>query len=117
MPAITDELSKSKTSASSTNQLLIALVKDFALDEYTGQALTSILTARQISSDENAQEVPTLSNAQALLGQLLQGVLDYVMSDWADGYFLAMAEGGALLNATVETTKFLTARLEEQKKK
>ena len=117
MPAITDELSRSKTSASSTNQLLIALIQDFAMEESNSQTLTSMLKARPISSDESAQEVPTLSNAQALLGQLLQEVLDYVMSDWADGYFLAMAEGGALLNVTVQTTKFLTARLEEQKKR
>ena len=117
MPAITNELSKSKTSASSANQLLIALVQDFAMDESTGQALTSILTTRPFSSDDNAQERPTPSNAQALLGQLLQQVLDYVMSDWADGSFLAMAEGGTLLNGTAETTKFLGARLEEQRKK
>ena len=117
MPAITTELSKSKTSASSANQLLIALVQDFAMDESKGQALTSILTTKPISSDENVQRKPTLSNAQALLGQLLQQVLEYVMSDWANGYFLAMAEGGALLNGPVETTKYLGARLEEQKKK
>lgn len=117
MPAITNELSKPKISASSTNQLLIALVQDYAVDVSTSQALVSILTARPISDDESTQEVPTLSNAQALLGQLLQEVWDYVMSDWAGGYFLAMAEGGALLNGTVETTKILTARLEEQKRK
>ena len=83
------------------------------MDPTTSQALTSILTTRPILDDESAQEVPTANNAQAQLGQLLQKVLDYVMSDWTDGLFLEMAEGGALLNATVETTKFLTARLEE----
>ena len=117
MPAISTELSKSKTSASSANQLLIALIQDFAVEESICQALTSILTTRPISSDDNAQEKPTPSNAQALLGQLLQQVLNYVMSDWANGYFLAMAEGGTLLNGTVETTKVLGARLEERKKK
>ena len=116
MPAITTELSKSKTSASSANDLLIALVQDFAMDESKGQVLISILTTKPISSDDNAQERPMLSNAQALLGQLLQQVLDHVMSDWANGYFLAMAEGGTLLNGPVETTRFLGARLEEQKK-
>lgn len=83
------------------------------MDEITSQALISILTTKPFSADESAQEVPTLSNAQALLGQLLQRLLDYVMSDWADGSFLSLAEGGNLLNGTVETTKFLTARLEE----
>lgn len=116
MPAITNELSKSETSASSAKNLLVALLQDFATDNSTRQALTSILTTRPISSDDTAQESPTLSNAQALLGQLLQRVLDYVMSDWSDGYFLAMADEGILLNGT-ETTKFLTARLEEQKRK
>ena len=112
MAAITNELSKSKTA----NDLLIALVQDFATEEITSQALTSILTARPISNDDIAQERPTLSNAQALLGQLLQLVLAYIMSDWAGGYFLAMAEGGTLLKVPVETTKFLTPRLGEQKK-
>ena len=112
MPAITNELSKSKT----VNDLLVALVQNFATEENTSQALTSILTARPISNDDISQERPTLSNAPALLGQLLQQVLDYIMSDWAGGYFLAMAEGGMLLNGPVETTKFLTPRLEEQKK-
>ena len=116
MPAITNELSNSETSASSAKNLLVALLQDFATDSSTRQALTSILTTRPISSDDTAQESPTLSNAQALLGQLLQRVLDYVMSDWSDGYFLAMAEGGIMLNET-ETTKFLSGRLEEQKRR
>ena len=79
MPAITNELSKSKSgtlSTGATNQLLIALVQDFAADEFTSQALTSILTTRPISNDDNAQEILTLSNAQVLLGQLLQQVMD-----------------------------------------
>ena len=113
MPAITNALSKSQT----VNDLLVALVRDFATEENTSQALTSILTASPISNDDISQQRPTLSNAPALLGQLLQQVLDYIMSDWAGGYFLAMAEGGMLLNGPVETTRFLTPRLEEQKKR
>ena len=87
------------------------------MDESNSEALISILKTRPISNDDNAQEILTLENAQALLGQLLQQVLDYVMSDLANGYFLALADGGAMLNGTAETTKFLTPRLEEQKKK
>ncbi len=60
---------------------------------------------------------PTLENAQVLLGQLLQQVVEVVMSDWASGDFEAMAKGGLLLNGTLESTGMLTARLGQQEKR
>lgn len=60
---------------------------------------------------------PILSNAQELLGQLLQQALEVVTSDWACGDFQTLAEGGMLLNGTLETTEGLDARLRQQEKR
>ena len=111
------ELSRTKTSALSANHLLAALVQDYAINTSLGQVLVSIITNEPIVSKSYALTRPTLSNAQELLGQLLQQVLDVLTSDWACGDFQAMASGGMLLNATVETTTDLSARLGQQEKK
>ena len=88
-------------------------MQDYAVDTSLGQILVSVLTNEPIVSQSNAAARPTLSNAQELLGQLLQQVLEVLTSDWACGDFQTMASGGMLLNATVETTSFLKARLEQ----
>lgn len=92
-------------------------MQDYAIDTSLGQAFVSIITTEPILSKSDALARPTLSNAQELLGQLLQQVLDVLTSDWACGDFQAMASGGLLLNATVETTTMLDARLGQQERK
>ena len=116
MPAITTELSRTKTSALSANHLLAALIQDFAPDASIKQPFLSIVTTEPIVGEIYASDVPTLSNAQTLLAQVLQQVLDVVMSDWASGDFLTMAKGGTLLNGPVEGTNSLNTRLAEEKK-
>ena len=115
MTAISAGLSDTKTSALSANHLLVALVQDYGTETSLAQALVSILMSEPIVSQANAPARPTLSNAQDLLGQLLQQVLGVLMSDWASGDFLTMAGEGMLLNGTSETAKFLDARLAEEK--
>lgn len=117
IPAITHELSQTKTSALSANHLLAALVQDYGMDQSLDQTFASIVTTEPIVSKNDAPVRPTLSNAQALLGLLLQQVLDVVMRDWDAGDFQDMAKGGMLLNSSVETTKFLTGRLESSKRR
>ncbi|CAD6568065.1 MAG: hypothetical protein ASARMPRED_001400 [Alectoria sarmentosa] len=114
LPAITHELSQTKTSALSANNLLIALVQDYAIDASLSQALVSIISKGPLFRNNDASTRPTLSNAQKLLGQLLQKALEVVTSDWACGDFQAMANGGMLLNGTLETTEILDARLGQQ---
>ena len=91
----------------------MALIKDYATDKSLGQALISILTDRPLLSKSVASAKPTLSNAQELLGQLLQQALAVTMSDWACGDFQTMASEGMLLNGTTETRETLDARLGE----
>ncbi|CAD6567269.1 MAG: hypothetical protein ASARMPREDX12_000173 [Alectoria sarmentosa] len=117
LPAITHELSQTKTSALSANNLLIALVQDYAIDASLSQALVSIISKGPLFRNNDASTRPTLSNAQKLLGQLLQQALEVVTSDWACGDFQAMANGGMLLNGTLETTEILDARLGQQESK
>lgn len=113
--AITEQLSNTKTSALSTNNLLAALIQDYAVDTSLGQALISIIKTNPLEYDGSAR--PTLSNAQALLGQLLQQILNVLTSDWTCGDFQAMASGGMLLNGTLETTEGLDVRLGQQRKR
>ena len=117
LAAISAELSNTKTSALSANHLLAALIQNYAIDAALGQALVSILLNEPIVSNDDAPTRPTLSNAQELLGQLLQQVLEVLTSDWACGDFQAMAEGGMLLNGTMDTTKWLSVRLGQQEKR
>ena len=117
LPAITAQLSDVKTSALSANDLLVALIKDYATDKSLGQALVSILTNRPLLSKNMASAKPTLSNAQELLAKLLQQALEVTMSDWACGDFQTMASEGMLLNGTTETTETLDTRLRQLDKK
>lgn len=111
------QLSKTKTSALSANNLLVALVQDYAVDTSLAQALISIVTDEPLLSKSYARTKPSLSNAQEFLGQLLQQASEVLMSDWACADFQAMASGGMLLNGTLETTDILDARLGQQKKR
>lgn len=116
LPAITTQLSKTKTSALSANNLLVALVQDYAVDTSRGQAFISVMTNGQLLSKNDGRTRPTLSNAQELLGQLLQQALEVLTSDWSCGDFQTMANGGMLLNGTLETTEILDTRLGQQEK-
>lgn len=115
LPAIQRQLSNTKTSALSANDLLVALVQDYAVDAALSQALVSIMTNRPLLREDDAPAKPTLANAQGLLGQLLQQALEVLTSDWTCGDFQAMASGGMLLNGTLETTAILGLRLRQQK--
>lgn len=117
LAAISAELSNTKTSALSASHLLGALIQNYAIDRALGQALVTILLNEPIVSDGDAPTRPTLSNAQELLGQLLQQVLQVLTSDWACGDFQAMAERGMLLDGMMDTTKLLNVRLEQQEKR
>ena len=112
--AISAELSNSKTSGLSANHLLVALIQDYATVTTLAQALVSILTSEPILSQAGASARPTLSNVQDLLGELLQQVLEVVLSDWSCGDFLTIAAEGKLLNGTFETAKYLNSRLAQQ---
>lgn len=117
LPAITEQLSKTKTSALSANNLLVALVQDYAVDTSLSKAFISVMTSKPLLGQNDAPARPMLSNAQELLGQLLQQTLEVLTSDWACGDFQAMASGGMLLNGTQETTEILDARLGQQEKR
>ena len=65
--------------------------------------ISVVITNGSLLGSSGAQRPNTLSNAQSLLGSLLQQVLGIVLSDWDSGAFLALASGGMLLNATGET--------------
>lgn len=75
------------------------------------------MKSRPLVDTNDAPAKPTLSNAQALLGQLLQQALEVLTSDWTCGDFQRMASGGMLLNGTLETTEMLDARLGQQEKR
>lgn len=111
IPAITEQLFRTKTSALSANNLLAGLVQDYAVDTSLGQALTSIIKTRPLLNNNYGSAKPTLSNAQALLGQLLQQALEVLTGDWTSGDFQTMASGGMLLNETLETIEALDVRL------
>ena len=92
-------------------------MQDYTVDQNLSQRLISILTNEPLARKDNARTMPTLSNAQPLLGQLLQQALEVLTSDWACGDFQTMASGGMLLNGTLETTEILDARLGQQEKR
>lgn len=117
LPAITAELFNTKTSALSANNLLVALIQNYAVDTSLSKALVSIITNGPLLDKNDASTKPMLSNAQELLGQLLQQALEVVTSNWACGDFQTMAKGGMLLNGTLETTQVLEARLGQQEKR
>ncbi len=75
------------------------------------------MTDEPLLAKNDAPAKPTLSNAQELLGLLLQQALEVLTSDWACGDFQAMASGGRLLNGTLETTAVLASRLGQQEKR
>lgn len=79
--------------------------------------MVSILSNEPLLGKNYAAARPMLSNAQELLGQLLQQALEAVTSDWACGDFQTMAKGGMLLNGTLEETQVLEARLGQQEKR
>ena len=74
------------------------------------------MKTRPLLNNNDGSAKPTLSNAQALLGLLLQQALDVLTSDWTSGDFQTMASGGMLLNKTLETTEALIVRLGQQGK-
>ena len=110
IPAITKQLQSPKTSARSTSTLLIALMQQYAINRSLSTSLTSIIEESSFSSSD---AVPTLQNAQTLLGQVLQSILDTVMSDWSSGDFTFLSDDGMLLNNTGETAQTLTMRLSQ----
>ena len=75
------------------------------------------MTNEPLLDGNDVRTRPMLSNAQLLLGQLLQQALEVLVSDWACGDFQVMASGGMLLNGTVEDTEILGAKLEQQEKR
>ena len=116
--AISAELQKSVTNADSANSLLAALIQDFAIDQYPSKALSSIVTSQPLLSKSKATTTKiTLPKVQQLLGQLLQQVLEFIMSDWESGAFLTMADGGMLLNGTAAPITLLEERLAMQEKR
>lgn len=117
LPAITAQLSETKTSGLSANNLLVALIKEYAVDASLSQAFVSVMKDGPLLGNNDSLARPTLSNAQELLGQLLQQALEVLTSDWACGDFSAMASEGMLLNGTLEKTDVLASRLWQQEKR
>lgn len=75
------------------------------------------MKTRPLLNNNDGSAKPMLSDAQALLGQLLQQSLEVLTSDWTSGDFQTMASGGMLLNGTLETTEILDMRLGQQRKR
>ncbi len=112
MPAITAQLTNPTTSSATVNALLSTLIHTYAIDAALSSSLNTVIMTSSV--DTSQYVVPTLQNAQELLGDLLKAMLESITSEWTSGDFMLLATSGMLLNVTGETPQTLTARISLQ---